>query len=99
MKGSSEEARSIKSHLDMFKIKIIDVQIELIHKNINITSEALKNKLLDIQERQRTLIPIFKDHNNKVKELVGREYSTGTLQYIFKARHRISGMEIQNIRY
>jgi hypothetical protein len=64
MKGSSEEARSINSHLDMFKIKIIDVQMELIHKNIPITSETLKNKLLGVEERQRTLIPIFKDHNN-----------------------------------
>ena len=46
MKGSSEEARSINSHLDMFKIKIIDVQMELIHKNIPITSETLKNNNL-----------------------------------------------------
>jgi hypothetical protein len=79
MKGSSVEARSINTHLDIFKIKIIDVQMELIHKNINITSEVLKNRLLGTQERQRTLIPIFKNQNNKIKELVGREYAPGTL--------------------
>ena len=107
MKGSSEEARSINTHLDMFKIKIIDIQMELIHKNINITSEALKNRLLGIQERQRTLIPIFKDHNNKIKELVGREYAPGTLErYNTSLKHtteflewkyKISDIEISKI--
>jgi hypothetical protein len=47
--------------------------------SINITFEALKNRLLGTQEPRRTLIPIFKDHNNKIKELVGREYAPGTL--------------------
>ena len=94
MKGSSEEARSINSHLDMFKIKIIDVQMELIHKNIPITSETLKNKLLGTEERQRTLIPIFKDHNNKIKELVGKEYAPGTLErYNTSLKHTIEFLE------
>ncbi|RTY89307.1 site-specific integrase [Flavobacterium sp. RSP46] len=94
MKGSSEEARSINTHLDMFKIKIIDVQMELIHKNINITSEALKNRLLGTQERQRTLIPIFKDHNNKIKELVGKEYAPGTLErYNTSLKHTVEFLE------
>jgi site-specific recombinase XerD len=94
MKGSSQEARSINTHLDMFKIKIIDVQMELIHKNINITSEVLKNRLLGTQERQRTLIPIFKDHNNKIKELVGREYAPGTLErYNTSLKHTIEFLE------
>ena len=94
MKGSSQEARSINTHLDMFKIKIIDVQMELIHKNINITSEVLKNRLLGTQERQRTLIPIFKDHNNKIKELVGKEYAPGTLErYNTSLKHTIEFLE------
>lgn len=94
MKGNSEEARSINSHLDMFKIKIIDVQMELIHKNTPITSETLKNKLLGTVERQRTLIPIFKDHNNKIKELVGKEYAPGTLErYNTSLKHTTEFLE------
>ncbi len=94
MKGSSEEARSINSHLDMFKIKIIDTQMELIHKNIPITSEILKNKLLGTEERQRMLVPIFKDHNNKIKELVGKEYAPGTLErYNTSLKHTIEFLE------
>jgi len=33
MKGHSEEARSINRHLDMLKIKIIDVQMDLMQKH------------------------------------------------------------------
>ena len=80
MKGSSEEARSINSHLDMLKIKIIDGQMELIHKNIPVTAETIKNKILGFEECQRMLVPIFQDHNNKIKELVGKEYAPGTLE-------------------
>jgi len=80
MRGNSTEARSINTHLDILKIKIIDAQMELIHKNIPLTPEIFKNKLLGTEERQRTLIPIFQDHNDKIKELVGKEYAPGTLE-------------------
>ena len=80
MKGNSEEARSINSHLDMLKIQIIDMQMELVHKKIPVTTETLKCKILGVEERQRMLIPIFQDHNNKIKELVGKEYAPGTLE-------------------
>ncbi|WP_310555693.1 site-specific integrase [Flavobacterium sp.] len=80
MKGNSEEARSINSHLDMLRIQIIDMQMELVHKKIPVTTETLKSKILGVDERQRMLIPIFQDHNNKIKELVGKEYAPGTLE-------------------
>lgn len=28
------------------------------------------------------LVPIFQDHNNKIKELIGKEYASGTLERI-----------------
>jgi site-specific recombinase XerD len=80
MKGTSEEARSINSHLDMLRIQIIDMQMELVHKKIPVTAETLKSKILGVDERARMLIPIFEDHNNKIKELVGKEYAPGTLE-------------------
>ena len=80
MKGTSAEARSINSHLDVTRTQIINSQLELQQKNIAVTSETLKNKILGIYERSRMLIPIFQDHNNKIKELVGKEYAPGTLE-------------------
>jgi hypothetical protein len=80
MKGNSEEARSINSHLDMLRIQIIDMQMELVHKKIQVTSETLKSKILGVDVRERMLIPIYQDHNNKIEDLIGNGYAYGTLE-------------------
>lgn len=80
MKGNSEDARSLNDYLDLMKSKILDIQMELIHRNELLTIEIFKNKLLGIQERERMLVPIFQEHNRKIKELVGQEYAPGTLE-------------------
>jgi site-specific recombinase XerD len=41
---------------------------------------VFKNILNGTKERQRFLIPIFQEHNNKIKELLGIEYAPGTLE-------------------
>ena len=94
MKGTSEEARSINNHLDLLKSQIRDAEMELIHKKIPVTTETLKSKILGVDERVRTLVPIFQDHNNKIKELVGKEYAPGTLErYATSLKHTIEFMQ------
>lgn len=94
MKGTTEEARSINSYLDLMKSKVLDAQMELLHRNETLSIENFKNKLLGTEERQRMLVPIFKDHNNKIKELVGKEYAPGTLErYTTSLKHTIEFMQ------
>ncbi len=94
MKGTSEEARSINNHLDLLKSQIRDAEMELIHKKIAVTTETIKSKLLGVDERARMLVPIFQDHNNKIKELVGKEYAPGTLErYTTSLKHTIEFMQ------
>lgn len=80
MKGNSEEARSINNRLDMVKSKVFDVERRLFMSNTQINIENFKNEYLGKKERERTLIPIFVEHNRKIKELVGSEYAPGTLE-------------------
>jgi site-specific recombinase XerD len=94
MKGTSEETRSINNHLDLLKSQIRDAEMELIHKKIPVTTETLKSKILGVDERARMLVPIFQDHNNKIKELVGKEYAPGTLErYTTSLKHTIEFMQ------
>lgn len=94
MKGTTEEARSINSYLDLMKSKVLDAQMELLHRNEALTIENFKSKLLGTEERQRMLVPIFQDHNNKIKELVGKEYAPGTLErYTTSLKHTIEFMQ------
>ncbi|WP_445749443.1 site-specific integrase [Polaribacter sp.] len=94
IKGTTDEARSINSYLDLMKSKVLDAQMELLHRNEALSIENFKNKLLGNEERQRMLVPIFQDHNNKIKELVGKEYAPGTLErYTTSLKHTIEFMQ------
>ena len=94
MKGTSEEARLINNHLDLLKNQIRDAEMELIHKKTPVTIETIKSKLLGIDERARMLVPIFQEHNNKIKELVDKEYAQGTLErYTTSLKHTIEFMQ------
>lgn len=94
MKGTTEEARSINSYLDLLKSKVLDIQMELIHKNQELSIENFKELLFGSKEKQRMLVPIFQDHNNKIKELVGKEYAPGTLErYTTSLKHTIEFLE------
>lgn len=80
MKGNSIAASNINKYLDVLRLQIIDVQMELIHEKIPVTAESLKCKLLGTEIEKRMLIPIFEDHNKKVEALLGREFAFGTLE-------------------
>ena len=107
VKGNSEDARSINNQLDIIKNQIMDAEKRLYKKEILINSENLRNELFGIKERERLLIPIFTEHNRKIKELVGSEYAPGTLErYETSLKHtkdflqwkyRVSDIDIEKI--
>lgn len=80
MKGNSEEARLINNYLDLMKSKVFDIQMQLIHKNEELSLENFRSKLTGTHERERMIIPIYQNHNNKIKELIGNGYAYGTLE-------------------
>lgn len=107
MKGNSEEARSINRLLDFTMNRVNEIHFELLKDSQSVTIEAFKNKLLGIKERERLLMPIFKEHNRKIKELIGQEYAPGTLeryetslkhtQNFLKWKYNISDINIEKI--
>jgi site-specific recombinase XerD len=109
MKGNSEEARSINSHLDMLRIQIIDMQMELVHKKIPVTTETLKSKILGVDDRERMIIPIYQNHNDKIEDLIGNGYAYGTLerfkislkhlQEFISWKYNVSDISINKIDY
>ena len=73
MKGNSEEARSINSRLDLYKANVYEVEKRLFMNEIKINFENFRNEYQGKKSRVRLLIPIFEEHNRKIKELVGQE--------------------------
>ena len=94
MRGNSEEARLLNAHLDNLKVKILTAEKKLIASELEITIENLKNALNYKLNRKRMLVPIFQDHNKKIKELIGKEYAPGTLErYTTSLKHTIEFMQ------
>ena len=79
VKGSHDEARAINTYLDILTSKIYDHQKDLIHAGEQVTAEALRNKLLGVEEKQRMLVPVFEQHNKQMESLIGIEFAQGTL--------------------
>jgi site-specific recombinase XerD len=80
VKGNNEEAKSINSYIDTVRMKIYEHQKKLMEYNKTVTAEAIKNSILGVEEKQRTLVAIFQYHNKQVKALVGKEFAAGTLE-------------------
>ena len=93
MRGHSEEARTINSHLDWMLNQIVKIEELLFKKDITICIENLKAELQGKVETQRMLVPIFKDHNDKIEKLLHKEYAPGTLErYKTSLKHTIDFM-------
>jgi site-specific recombinase XerD len=95
MKGTSEEARIINSHLDELKNEVLDAERHFYLKKEKIEYENMKNRLLGLDERIRTIVPIFQEHNQRIKALIPtEEYSKGTWdRYETSLSHTIEFME------
>ena len=78
IKGNSEEARLINSFLDILNAKAYETEKWMVNNNQEINAQTFKNKFLGVEERQRKLVVIFEDHNKRMKELVGKEFSINT---------------------
>ena len=86
IKGNTPEAKSFNSFLDTLKNKVYACERELIQDGKEVTFETFRNKWLGIEDRPRMLMEIFQQHNDQLKELVGREYAEGTLQRFITSR-------------
>ena len=96
MSGTNEEARSFNLYLKTFEQQVYDAHRQLINENVPVTIQNLKDKLFGKVKavEAKTLIPIFKEHNRRVKALVGKEYAPGTLErYTTSLKHTIDFMK------
>ena len=78
--GRTQDVREFNAYLDILISKVYLHHKELLESNREVTAETLKNKFLGIEEKERTLITIFENHNKQVEKLVGKEFSAGTLE-------------------
>jgi site-specific recombinase XerD len=79
LRGTKEDVKSLNAYLDNLQSQVYEAHRVMTENNDIVTSESLKNKLLGKSSKARMLVDIFTDHNQKMKGLIGRGYSKGTL--------------------
>lgn len=77
--GTKEATKAMNAYLDDLQKKIYEAHSQLTEADAIITAESIRNKFLGKGGQPRSLMEIFKDHNQKVAALVGKEYTKGTL--------------------
>lgn len=78
VKGNSEEARSINQYLDSLKQKVYDYQKSIAQEGKHFTKEMLRLKWYGIEQRTHSLLEVFRQHNNQLKSLIGKDNSKAT---------------------
>jgi site-specific recombinase XerD len=79
-KGTSPESTEINDYLTSVRGQLFMHQRELQEAGKQITAKVLLNTFLGIGEKQWSLVELFEDHNNNLKQLIGKEFSPLTLQ-------------------
>jgi site-specific recombinase XerD len=90
MSGKSEAAKELNAYLDVLKQKVFNAKRKLLETETIISCKAIKDMILGKEPSKKInhLIEIFKDHNNKIKTLVGTEYAPLTYQrYVTALSH------------
>lgn len=89
-KGTKEEVKSFNAFLNNLQAKVYEAHRQLTEGNVVITAEAIRNKFIGRTEYPHSLVEIFKEHNQKMEALVGKEYTRGTLcRYKTSLKHTV----------
>ena len=88
--GKKEEIKSLNAYLDNLQNKVFEAHRQLTEKDHLITAAGLRNHFQGREEKQHTLLDVFKDHNTKMDALVGQEFSKGTAErYRTSLKHTV----------
>lgn len=69
--GIREAVKSLNSYLDNLEQQLLDAHSALVRDGAQITAETIKNKFLGVGPKQRLLMEVIADHNERMKALVG----------------------------
>jgi len=90
MKGTSAEAKAVNAYLDALKAKVYEYQQQLIREDEEVNAENMRNKILGIEKRKHMLVAIFKQHNDEIKALIGKDYAPAThIRYETSLKHTV----------
>lgn len=89
--GTKEEIKSLNNYLDSLQTKLRHAHQVLIDTNQQVTTESLQNQFTGKNQKSRFLMELFKEHNAKVKALIGNGFEANTLKGYNTSEKHLTG--------
>lgn len=107
--GKDNKTLELNHYLETVRTKILRIHRQLEQDNKPITAEILKCHYYGESETPKMLLEVFKEHNQKCSELIGKDYVRATVMYyertarylseFIKQNHRLSDIPLKDIDY
>jgi site-specific recombinase XerD len=78
--GNKEDSKELNAYLDTLRNKVYEARRTLLETNKPVTAAAIKDLLTGTKEMERTVLQVFREHNERMLALVGKEYAPGTME-------------------
>ena len=79
-KGTTENVKTLNTYLDTLEHKIADIHLQMAKNGAEITAESIKLKYLGKDIQRKTLMDVFREHNEQMKALLGNGFKPNTLK-------------------
>jgi len=92
--GKSEVTKAVNDCLDVLQAKAIQARTQLMAMSKPVTADNVRLLVQNKPLEQRMIMEVFKDHNEKMEKLIGKDFSEGTMErYDTSYRHTLSFMQ------
>jgi site-specific recombinase XerD len=80
MIGTKQDSRELNEYLDLQRAQVLEMQRDALVKRQPLSSQIVKEKLTGRnQEIKPGIIALFKQHNDELKMLIGKDYAMSTI--------------------
>ena len=79
-KRNSTSSRYLNALFDHIKFKLHNKKMSLEDEGKVVTATSLKNAYLGIEEEDKTLLQVFREHNDRCKSLIGIDFAPATYE-------------------
>ena len=79
LKTKDKVSTEINMYIDTVRAKLQNIHRQLEADNIDITAKEICNRFCGVEEKHKTLIDVFEEHNKEIKQLQGKGYAQKTI--------------------
>lgn len=89
MKGTTQEIRELNRFMDHTRAKVNMIYDRLMEEGLEVTPLLIKNAFLGKSKISKMTLDIFKNHNDKIAALVGKDFAPGTIERYCTAKKHV----------